>query len=73
MAYFGYSKWEDVGLEYNSTNYEWYVIQTRTRNRDNYRQFRNVKVQKYGTLTSDTVNSIQSIIKSQHHDTDNSK
>ena len=63
--YFKYSKWEDVGLEYNNIEFEWTVLQTRTRDRDNKRQFRHVRVQKYGTLNSETINKIKELIKSK--------
>lgn len=68
MKYFGYSKWEDVGLEYNNMEYVWHVIQTRTRNRDNKRQFRSVVVQRYGVLTDETISKIEEIIKTKQNE-----
>jgi hypothetical protein len=55
FKYFGYSKWEDVGLEYIVTDYKWVIIQTRTRNRDNYRQFRDITIMRWGGQLSDNV------------------
>lgn len=65
MSYFGYSKWEDVGLEYNSIEYQWVVIQTRTRNRDNKRYFRKAIIQNYGIINSQTQERIREIINNK--------
>lgn len=63
FKYFGYSKWEDVGIEYIASDYKWAVIQTRTRNRDNFREFRQAQITRWGGQLSDEVkNNINKII-----------
>ena len=43
-----WNAWEDVGIEYISTNYQWVVIQTRTRKYDNKRQIRHIEIMRWG-------------------------
>jgi hypothetical protein len=58
-----WNAWEDVGVEYIQHDYQWVVIQTRTRKSDNKREIRHVEIMKYGgVLSSDTEKSIKSII-----------
>lgn len=43
-----WNAWEDVGIEYISANYQWVVIQTRTRKYDNKRQIRHIQIMRWG-------------------------
>ena len=52
-----WNKWEDVGIEYIQHEYEWIVVQTRTRIRDNKREVRHVRIMKWGGVLSDEVKS----------------
>ena len=64
FKYFSYSKWEDVGIEYISSDYKWVVIQTRTRNRDNLREFRQAQITRWsGQLSDEVKNNMNKIIK----------
>jgi hypothetical protein len=58
-----WNAWEDVGVEYIQHDYQWVIIQTRTRKSDNKREIRHVEIMKYGGgFSSDTEKSIKSII-----------
>ena len=58
-----WNAWEDVGIEYVSSNYEWVVIQTRTRKRDNFRQIRHVQIMRWGgQLSKETQESFNKLL-----------
>jgi len=52
-----WSKWEDVGVVYNSTEYTWTLLQSRV-NENGKKQFRHVSIQKYGNLTTEITDKI---------------
>lgn len=58
-----WNAWEDVGIEYISTDYKWVVIQTRTRKRDNFREIRHVQIMQWGgALSKETQESLNKIL-----------
>lgn len=58
-----WNAWEDVGIEYITTDYQWVIIQTRTRKKDNKRQIRKVEIIRWGgMLTQENQESIKRII-----------
>ena len=59
-----WNAWEDVGIEYISSDYRWVVIQTRTRKSDNKREIRQVDIMRWGgVLSKETQESFYKIIK----------
>lgn len=47
-----WNAWEDVGIEYIQNNYQWVIIQTRTRKSDNKREIRKIEIMKWGGMLS---------------------
>jgi len=59
-----WNSWQDVGIEYISTDYKWVVIQTRTRKSDNLREIRHVEIMRWGgVLSKEIQESFYKIIK----------
>ena len=59
-----WNAWQDVGIEYISTDYKWVVIQTRTRKKDNLRQIRHVQIMQWGgQLSEKTQESLNKILE----------
>ena len=52
-----WSKWEDIGVIYNSTEYTWTLLQSRAKE-NGKKQFRHVSIQKYGNLPTEMVDKI---------------
>ena len=47
-----WNAWEDVGIEYIQNDYQWVIIQTRTRKSDNKREIRKIEIMKWGGMLS---------------------
>ena len=59
-----WNTWQDVGIEHIQHNYQWVVIQTRTRKKDNLRQIRHVKIMQWGgQLSEKTQESLNKILE----------
>ena len=54
----GWSKWEDVGINYNSAECDWYMLQQRSNSETGDKQYKHVRVQKYGNIGTELLNKL---------------
>ena len=52
-----WSKWEDLGVVYNSSTSVWTLLQSRV-NENGEKQFKHIKIQHYGTIPTSVLDEI---------------